>query len=283
MKTTSTPLAGIILLVILFLTTESQAQSTNASPVKRPLIEEYTGAWCASCAFGSVYAEHLEKNYPNAIMVAIHSGDSMMVDYIRKYMFSYYGALPRFLMDRTDFPDNPKTTPGVSAYPWATSLDSLDYFLDKIYNQTPIASVGIEQEYDETKREITATVTATFVENASGEFRLNCFLIEDSVTGGTPYDQANSNFSGWTGAPSFLQDLVNKPTIIKGYVHNHVVREMLGSPEGISASNPTTVTKGSTYSHTFTYKVPQDYRFTLPTRLYPTGSCSRVRHSAWNC
>ena len=41
MKTTSTPLAGIILLVILFLTTESQAQSTNASPVKRPLIEEY--------------------------------------------------------------------------------------------------------------------------------------------------------------------------------------------------------------------------------------------------
>lgn len=227
--------------------------------VKRPLVEEYTGTWCASCAFGNVYFDHLADNYPNAIPVAIHSGDVMQNLSVVLYMTNYFDALPTFLYDRVDFPTNPETAPAVSAYPWQTGLDTLDHYLEMQYNQAPIATVGIDQSYDPITRELSATITANFIEDATGDFRLNCFVLEDSVTGGPDYDQTNSNFSGWTGGPAYLQDLINSPAIIQGYVHNHVLREMLGTPEGADASIPASVMSGSTYSKTFTYTIPAEY------------------------
>jgi thiol-disulfide isomerase/thioredoxin len=248
---------GKIALIVLAILCFTQAQSQT--PIKRPLVEEYTGTWCSSCAFGNVYFDYLETNYPNAIPVAIHSGDVMQNLDVVLYMSDYFDALPTFLYDRVDFPSNPEASPAVSAYPWPTALDTLDHYLSIQYNQTPTATVGIDQVYDPTTREITATITANFVENDAGSFRLNCFVLEDSVTGGSDYNQTNSNFSGWTGGPSFLQDLINSPSIITGYAHNHVLREMLGTPAGATASIPATVTNGSSYSKTFTYTLPVDY------------------------
>ncbi len=246
-----------IIAIVFTLMIAVNAQSQTA--IKRPLVEEYTGAWCSSCGFGNVYFEHLAANYPNAIPVAIHSGDVMQNVSIVSYMTDYFDALPTFLYDRVDFPTNPEIVPAVSAYPWPTGLDTLDHYLDYIYNQTPIATVGIDQVYNSTTREITATITANFIEDATGDFRLNCFVLEDSVTGGSDYDQSNSNFSGWTNGPSFLQSLINSPAVITGYHHNHVVREMLGTPSGALASIPTSVSNGSSYSKTFTYTLPVDY------------------------
>lgn len=231
----------------------------SQTAIKRPLVEEYTGAWCSSCAFGNVYFDYLAINYPNAIPVAIHSGDVMQNVSIVNYMTDYFDALPTFLYDRVDFPSNPEIVPAVSAYPWPTGLDTLDHYLDMVYNQTPIATVGIDQTYNSATREITATITANYIEDATGNFRLNCFILEDSVTGGSDYNQTNSNFSGWTGGPAYLQSLINSPSVITGYHHNHVLREMLGTPAGATASIPTTVSNGSSYSKTFTYTLPVDY------------------------
>jgi len=233
------------------------------SQIKRVLIEESTGTWCASCGYGSMYFEHVEDKYPNEIPVAIHTGpggqDPMAIFSIELYMIPYFSGSPTFLFDRKDFPTNPSSKPAISASnPWANGLDTLDKYMDMIYNESPLATVGLTQSYDATNREITVTVTANFIQNATGAFRLNCFILEDSVSGGSEYDQANSNFSGWTGAPAYLQSLVNAPYPIVGYKHNHVLRAMLGNPEGTSASIPTTVVSGSSYSHTFTYIIPAD-------------------------
>lgn len=231
----------------------------SQTAIKRVLVEEYTGVWCSSCAFGNVYFEYLETNYPNAIPLAIHSGDIMENFSISGYMTDYFDALPTFLFDRVDFPTNPEIVPAVSAYPWPTGLDTLDHYLDMVYNQAPLATIGIEQTYNPVTREITATITSNFVQDATGDFRLNCFILEDSVSGGDDYNQSNSNFSGWTGGPAYLQDLINSPAIITGYNHNHVVREMLGTPTGVLASIPVTVANGSSYSKTFNYTLPAAY------------------------
>lgn len=242
---------------LFIITVNFTAQSQTA--IKRALVEEYTGTWCSSCAFGNVYFDYLATNYPNAIPVAVHSGDIMQNFSIVSYMTEYFDALPTFLYDRVDFPSNPEIVPAVSAYPWATGLDTLNHYLDNVYTQTPIATVGIDQTYDPTTRVITATINANFIDDATGNFRLNCFILEDSVTGGSDYDQTNSNFSGWTGGPAYLQSLINSPAIITGYYHNHVAREMLGTPAGAVASIPTTVSNGSSYSKTFTYTLPAEY------------------------
>ena len=235
----------------------------SQDPIKRVLVEEFTGTWCASCGYGGIYFKHLEDNYPNAIPVAIHNGfmvDPMEILEIEIYMVDYFGGSPTFLFDRTDFAENSQTDASISASnTWEHGLDTLDYYMEKLYNEAPLATIGISQTFDPSTRLITATITSNFIDNANGNFRLNCFIVEDSVTGGTEYDQSNQNFSGWTGAPSYLQELVDQPAIISGYVHNHVLRGMLGNPEGVSASIPTSVIDGDSYSKEFTYTLPDDY------------------------
>ena len=236
-----------LLFILLFINLNSFGQT----PIKRVLVEEYTATWCSSCSYGGVYAQHLHDTYPNAIFVAIHSGDPMENYDIKNYMSNYYSNLPTFLFDRVDFPSNPKTVAAVSAYPWVTGLDTLDHYLNKRYNDLPLATVGITQSYDTLNREITATITANFISDANGGFRLNCFILEDSITGGQDYDQNNTNFSGWTSGPPYMSSLLNAPSAIAGYNHNHVARKMLGTPAGIIAGIPSSVDSGNVYSKTF--------------------------------
>ena len=236
----------------------------SQTAIKRVLVEESTGVWCASCGYGGVYFEHLENNYPNAIPVAIHTGpggqDSMAIFSVELYMIPYFSGSPTFLMDRKKFPEYGSSKSAISASsPWEYGLDTLDHYMDKIYNTTPLATIGITQSYDAATRVITATITGNFIANTSGDFRLNCFILEDGVTGGPHYDQANSNFSGWTSGPAYLLDLINAPHPIPNYVHNHVLRAMLGNPEGATASIPTTVTSGSSYDKTFSYTLPAGF------------------------
>ena len=249
---------------LLLMFTFMSVNSFSQSPIKRVLVEESTGTWCASCAYGSIYFEHLEDNYPNAIPVAVHTGpggqDPMAILSVELYMSGYFGGSPTFLFDRKDFPENPSAKPAVSASsPWSDGLNTLDSYMDQIYNQSPLATVGIDQTYNSTTREITVTITSNFVQNTTGNFRLNCMIVEDGVTGDADYDQANSNFSGWTGGPSYLQPLIDESHPIVGYVHNHVLRSYLGNPEGATASIPTTVASGSGYSKTFTYTLPAEF------------------------
>ena len=236
----------------------------SQTAIKRVLVEESTGVWCASCGYGAVYFEHLEDKYPNAIPVAIHTGpggqDSMAIFSVELYMIPYFSGSPTFLMDRKKFASSPSSKPAISASnPWEYGLDTLDHYMDKIYNNTPLATIGITQSYDAATRLITATITSNFITDASGDFRLNCFILEDGVTGGPHYDQANSNFSGWTSGPAYLSDLINSPHPIPNYVHNHVLRAMLGNPEGAPASIPSSVVDGSAYSKTFTYTIPAGF------------------------
>jgi len=262
----SLKIALVFVLTYLYVSSYAQTASRAAvvEPIKRVLVEESTGTWCASCAYGSVYFEHLKNNYPNAIPVAVHTGpggqDPMAILSVELYMTNYFGGSPTFLFDRKNFPFNPSTKSSISASnPWEHGLDTLDFYLNKIYNQAPIATIGISQTYNTSTREISVTITSNFIQDATGSFRLNCFILEDSVTGGSDYDQANSNFSGWTGGPSYLQALINKSHPIVGYAHNHVLRKMLGTPEGATANIPTSVTSGSSYSKTFTYVLSNDY------------------------
>ncbi len=249
----------LFLIIILFST-----YGYSQTPIKRVLVEESTGTWCASCGFGGIYFEHLKTNYPNAIPIAVHTGpggqDPMAVFKIELYMIPYFSGSPTFLFDRKDFPGNPGSKPAISASnPWEYGLDTLDKYMDLVYNQLPLATVGITKSYNSSTRDLSVTITANFIQNATGNFRLNCFIVEDSVTGGVAYDQANSNFSGWTSGPSYLQTLIDAPAVISGYVHNHVLRETLGNPEGVAASIPTNVVSGSNYSKTFNFTLPVEY------------------------
>ena len=173
---------------LLVLFTAMSVYSYGQTPIKRVLVEESTGTWCASCGFGGIYFEHLEEIYPNAIPVAVHTGpggqDPMAIFSVELYMIPYFSGSPTFLFDRKDFPDNPGTKPAISASnPWANGLETLDSYLGQIYNQTPIATIGIDQSYNPSTRELSVTITSNFIQDATGDFRLNCFTFRENGVG----------------------------------------------------------------------------------------------------
>jgi hypothetical protein len=92
-----------------------------------------------------------------------------------------------------------------------------------------------------------------------GDFRLNVFIVEDSLHGsGSGWDQTNY-FNNTPGHPFYG---LGNPIV--GYRHNHVVRQVLpgnNEPEcwGNMGTIPASVEYGAIYSESFNFTIPDDY------------------------
>lgn len=75
----------------------------NIVPVKRPLMEEYTGAWCGFCPAGFVGMKQMNERHPDDFICAsYHNMDAMQIttDYP-----NYVDAFPTAYLDRNHFTD----------------------------------------------------------------------------------------------------------------------------------------------------------------------------------
>ena len=85
-----------------------------------------------------------------------------------------------------------------------------------------------------------------FITGGKGDFRFNAYLLEDNLI----HNQENSMNDDIS-----YPDLFGRGDPILGYVHDHVLRKMLGGPYGINPGGgdgiPLNVTPGQTYSYTF--------------------------------
>ncbi|HNI45344.1 MAG TPA: Omp28-related outer membrane protein, partial [Chitinophagales bacterium] len=125
--------------------------------------------------------------------------------------------------------------------------------------ETAIAALTANTTYNATTRQLSVTATATFMLPTQGEYRLNCFVVEDHVTGGNQYNQSNyySYQSGAAGGPSHPYYSQNNPIV--GYDHRHVIRKVLGEAWGTSNSIATPIQAGMPYSYTYNYTLPTAY------------------------
>ena len=233
----------------------------NASaqaPVKRVLLEQYTGAWCGWCVDGSVVVEELLELYPDQMIgVKIHQGDGMEVKNtvgtkttsIMDTLGSFIAGYPNGTIDRVMFKGQAKV--GVDRGSWKS-------FVEQQMAKPADVDVQIKNvSFDKATRKVTADLEATFVKSASGDIRVNLMVIEDNVTGsGAAYDQANylSNRPGYEGNPYF-----NKPAKITGYEHKSVVRSFLGGVWGMKGIIPAIAATATPYKTTFTYTLPEGY------------------------
>ncbi len=214
-------------------------------PARKVFIEEATGTWCGWCPRGSVNMDLMEDNYPNSIEVAVHNNDPMANSTYDAGIGTQIGGYPSGLVDRAYGDVDPSEFE-------ATYLDRIDV--------QAIVSVGVEVDFDETTRDLTATVTATFAANVDGaNYRINSVLVEDNVTGtGSGYNQVNyyaNNANGPMGGYETLPSSVPASQM----VYRHVGRQIFGGWNGTASSIPTTVVAGEEYSYTYTYNVPESY------------------------
>ena len=213
-------------------------------PERHILIEEITGAWCGYCPRAPIiYKTNVQPAYPNTIFTAIHSGDGMAISESSGFTSTYVTGIPTGFVDRK----KSQYDPGIDFAPedWQTLLGKLD-------NKFTPVELHVYNYYDPATRNWKIDVVADFVFDMTGNYRMNCYIMEDSLFGtGSAWNQRNF-FNGGASVPYMSLQGAGDP--IPGYKHNHVVRRMLGGSWGATGIIPATVKRGDRYVYSQSFK-----------------------------
>jgi hypothetical protein len=225
-----------ILVLALFLGLAAYSQ-----PERHIVIEKVTGTWCQYCPRGVWLGDSIMDMHPNVTMIAIHAGDPM-------YMEGYYDSC-----GLTSFP-----TANIDRVKKSLSTGIWIEGVNVRMTETPEANVYVNTSFNPTTREVTATVSAKFFQNLSGDYRFNAIVVEDGVTGDNALYNQSNNFAGST---SYYGGFEKMPASIPYYMiaYDHVARAMLGGYYGKPNSLPTSINIGDSLHYTFTYTLPAEY------------------------
>ncbi len=208
---------------------------------KMVIAEEGTGTWCGWCPRGAVALANMEK-YPGYFQgLAVHNGDPMTNDDYDAAIGGLISGYPSALVDR-----------GTAIDPTGIEAD----FLQRII-LAPKALLVNGATYNASTHELKVSVTTTFQQAVTGDFRIACALAEDSIKGTVAgYNQANyysstSQNIALVGAGHNWQTSPN-PIPAAQMQYDHVARLISPAFDGFPNSFPASVSQGAVYTHNFT-------------------------------
>ena len=233
---------------------------------KNVLIEESTGTWCQYCPSGIYYIDSLVTMYDNVIAVAIHTNDVMAVE-------EYFNA-GGFIMA-------PEANIGRRYQ--NKSTDQWFNFVQQEMAVQPKSTVTVENQFNESTRLLTTTITIDAIENIEGNYKIGAIITEDAVTGPAPqYNQANQYSNNYFPMGGF-ENLPN-PVPANRMAFDHVARQLLGGYNG-ETGMPSTLAAGQSYTHTFTYTVPENfdhnYLKVIGVLIAPDGTIDNAGQSSY--
>lgn len=228
------------------------AASLSAQPVKRVIIEEFTGAWCPWCTDGPVRLDAIHDKVGDLMIpVAIHDNDSMTTPEYNQSWKPMAPFFPSGMINRMFYSDESSKKVGIDRANWEKrTMEELA--------KPAVCDVTISKpKFSAATRELAVTVDASFVSDVAGDVRLNAYIVEDKVVGkGTGWDQANAynKLAGNENHPMY-----GKGSPIIGFEHNHVFRRAMGGAWGKEGSVAANVKAGATATYTFTTTVPANW------------------------
>jgi len=213
---------------------------------RRVLIEEMTGVKCTACPGGARVLTNLQSTYgkENLIVVSIHAAPSfsdpysgpdgskydfrtangkLLVDNIGPFIGVPCASIARFLsptftLSRFVVPSS--SWPGLVANEFKK-----DYGL----------GLFVKNEYNPTTRQLDILVNIAPESTIAGNNKLTVVITQDSIV-----DLQNDN-----------------GTLIKEYMHRHVLRDVISQPTGNDITEA--LTGGALISKTFSYKLPIEW------------------------
>lgn len=217
---------------------------------KKVLLEEFTGAWCQWCPSGFDVVQDLLELYPDRfIPVMIHNRDQMSFaegDLITQA--SQVSGFPTGQIDRFTF--------GAGAS--ALGVGGWKGLTESMLNAFTPVDFTMTSSYDEGTRQAQIDLEAEFLTELTGDFRFNVYVVEDNLTGtGTGWDQVNALHGNANYRNSRYFNAGNP---IRGHIHNHVLRQVVGGVNGEKGDLTNTVAPGTTYSHTFTFTLSNNFK-----------------------
>lgn len=245
--------------------------SSNAQPVHKVLIEEFTTASCGNCPMMSQYIRTWhEANEANSIMVSIHEGsgvDAMSSSTTAAIFNAMHPSggwfAPAVMIERAIYPST-----GGEAYlscyqSWGSpNGPGIDTIATRLMGEAPIVDIEISGTYNSASRQLEATVNATFLQSVNaGDWRINLFLVEDSVVGWPGLGA----FAGWdqhcydaTWANTYYPGMFDGTSII-GYPHRHVMRNSFFGNWGAAGVIPSIPVTGIPYTTSASITVDTAY------------------------
>jgi len=189
------------------------------------LLEARTETWCPQCPAANTITNGLISD-PDLAIVKFHLNDALddcveCINYYNQYNITYTPAGIIEMGEYGSYAINYNT----NSWPGAMAARAIGV--------SPV-ELNMTTSVNATTRVLTATLTAEFTYAFEGPFNMNIYVAEDNVAGPQ------------SAAPS-------------GYIHQRVMRAMLGGVNGTAGVVPNTPVAGTTYSHTYTWTVPANY------------------------
>jgi|GEM_PF-5115311 len=241
-------------------------------PNRNVLIEEYTGAYCGWCPGGVTRIGQIMSSADSAfaIPVCLHAfltdDVSTPEDAILGNAFAFLGY-PSAAIDREHFPfvDN---SIGIGDYNLGTPLSVWKTAAENEHVAISPVSIAASNTYDSVSGLVTVTVSSTFYGPVSGNFRMNCYITEDSIVDTDPgayqvsyYYASPTTYNPWLYVGDFTGDSTD--VTIPDFVDHYVERQMMNGIWGDSCTTgkiPPTTTDGATYTQTYTATISPYWR-----------------------
>lgn len=222
--------------------TTTNVYDPSSTAERTSLLEHFTTARCQYCPDGHDRLEQAMNGYEDRICwVAHHVGfytDNMTISESQEIMALYGGNstwAPAMAIDRNvEFADGAEDGGVVGSVGYVADL--VNQF--QAATSTPaFVTVNLSNlSYDAQSRQLTVTVSGSFLADYVGSPTLSLFITQDGIRA------SQSSTSG----------------TIQNYEHNHVIRACISDTWGdADAFNNTTA--GSTFTKTFTYTLPTKF------------------------
>ncbi len=228
--------------------TSDNTKSVLLNPVvpavgKFVIGEEATGTWCGWCVRGIVFLKQFEEKYKGLFQgIAVHNADPMVYgNYDRGVAAS---SFPNAIVDRGAFFD-----------PSAMETDILARLKDP-----PVTMIKGGAKYNSQTGVLNVSLTTTFNTAATGNYKIACVLVEDSVSGiGTGWDQHNYYSGGASGVMGGFEKL---PSDIAAdqIVYDHVGRIIVPNYGGLPNAFKASVNSGEIFVHNFAITMDPTWR-----------------------
>ena len=225
-------------------------QITAITPAENKIVigEEATGTWCGWCPRGAVALNFMDRDYHGYFQgIAVHNGDPMTNTDYDNGISPYIGGYPSALVDR------------------GPEIDPSDFEIDFLQRIVVPVSATISNGAEQNGTTLDVSLDVNIESSISGNWRLACIIVEDSVTGsGGTWYQSNSYGSNgislidvdgtdWGTLPNWVPD--------NQMIYRHVARAISPSFDGEVLDN-TSYSSGDQFTKCFQFSIDPTWDLT---------------------